>query len=169
MAVTLKIDGLRDARRALQELPKATARNVVKRVLIKRAEPIAARARTLVPVRSGGLKRSITVSTKASNPGRAAFARTLAQGGSRAQAAAAARAANRGLTAGGSINVYVGPGRQPHAHLVEFGTSKMAAQPYLRPAVDAEIPGAIDQVAKDLWVEIKKAADRLARKAARRK
>ena len=60
----VRIEGLSELKAALRALPDATAKNVVRRVLSKRGEPIAERARQLVPVDKGELKASIAVSTK---------------------------------------------------------------------------------------------------------
>src|SRR5262245_20653798 len=61
MKVTVKVEGLREIKDALNELPKATAKNVMLRVLKTWAEPIADAARQLAPVDKGDLKRSIRV------------------------------------------------------------------------------------------------------------
>lgn len=48
---------------------------------------------------------------------------------------------------GKAVEVYIGS-TLPHAHLVERGTVRMAARPYLRPAVDGserEILGEVDK------------------------
>lgn len=170
MKPTIKIEGLRELDAALGQLPKATARNVLRRTLKKAGEPTAERARQLVPVNQGHLKRSITVSTKkpvGHGAGRQAFAAAMRAGATKAAAGAAARAANR-TSADAFAEAFIGPGRYPHAHMVEFGTEKMAPQPYLRPAWDATKMKVLDIIKSELGSEISKAAKRLARKAARR-
>jgi HK97 gp10 family phage protein len=47
----------------------------------------------------------------------------------------------RGSTVGAQVRSLA-----PHAHLVEFGTVKMAAQPFLRPALDARAQEALDRM-----------------------
>lgn len=42
--------------------------------------------------------------------------------------------------------------KAPHGHLVEFGTSRMAARPFLRPAYDAKVKEALE-TANRAWNE----------------
>lgn len=42
-----------------------------------------------------------------------------------------------------------------YAGYVEFGTVKMAAQPFLRPAVDEDMPAAYGAMVKKLWENLK--------------
>ncbi len=63
--------------------------------------------------------------------------------------------------------MFVGPGSDPAAVQQEFGNVLHAAQPSLTPAWEAEKMGVLKTIQTDLWAEIKKAADRLARKTAR--
>src|SRR5688572_21530195 len=109
MKTTVKVEGLRDIQAALHELPKATATNVMRRVLTKRAEPIAEAARRNAPHRSGNLRDSIRVSTRSTggDAGKRAFRDVMQAGGSKGQARQALRDANRATS--GSILVYIGP------------------------------------------------------------
>lgn len=163
------IEGLRELEQTLSELPKATARNVLRRVLTKRAQPIVDTAKQLVPVDSGQLRDSIAVSTKlGTKAGKSEFAAAMRAGLGTEAAVQAMRDARRAAQGQGSFaEVYVGPGRLPHAHMVEFGTSKMAPRPYLRPAWDSHKEGILDGIREDLWAEILKSAARLARRRAR--
>lgn len=183
MAVTIKIEGLKELDAALGALPKATGKNVLRRVLKRAGEPIAEAARRKVPAEksTGNLKRSITVSTKLANDvGKTAFAEVMRTTGDRTAARAALRDARRagGLGGGAYVEMYVGPGRQPHAHWIEFGTGerfhksgksvgRVTAQPYMRPAWDSQKRMALEIIIRDLGDEIEKAAQRIARKAAR--
>jgi HK97 gp10 family phage protein len=145
MTITVKVSGLSEIMTALRELPNATAKNAMKRVLVKRAEPVAERARQLVPVDEGHLKNSIHVSTKL----------TRRQKGRH-------RKRHRD-----DVEVFVGPGTDPAAHLQEFGTSQHPAQPFMRPAWDQTKDELLAGVGADMWAEIEKAAARLAKKAAK--
>lgn len=136
---TIKIEGLRDVERALGELPKATGKNVLRRVGRARLEPVAEGMRELVPVAQADLKDSIAVTTK--NPRR-----------------------HRRESA---VEVHAGPGRHPQGHLQEFGTQHHGPQPFARPAWDREKGNLLPGLADALWEEINKAAQRAARKAAR--
>ena len=145
MATIVKVEGLRELQTALRELPNATAKNVMRRVLKNRAQPIADAARARVPVAHGDLKNSIAVSTKLSRRQRGKHRKTDKN----------------------DIEMFVGPGTHPQAHMQEFGTFKEPAQPFMRPAWDAEKMGVLDGIKDDLWTEIEKAANRLAKKAAK--
>ena len=79
--VVVSTSGFRDLEKALAELPKATARNVLKRTLVKAGEPIAEKARDLVPVDKGRLRDSIVVSARIKNKvGNAEFSAAMRAG-----------------------------------------------------------------------------------------
>jgi len=149
--------------KALAELPKATARNVLKRTLVKAGEPIAEEARRLAPVASGELKTTIAVSSRIKNKvGNAEFAAAMRAGLGKDAARQALRDARRG--AGGSFaEMFVGPASLPQAHMNEFGTSKMAAQPYMRPAWDSEKMNSLAIIKSELGSQIIAAAKRIGR------
>lgn len=148
MKTTVKIEGLKDVQAALSELPKATGKNVLRRVLRKRAQPMAQAAAANAPVEAGTLKASIGVGTKLTRRQAAQHRKMFAND----------RA---------SVEIFVGAGGLPQAHLQEFGTSEHAPQPFLRPAFDAHKDAILDGVKDDLWSEIDKAAKRLAKKLAK--
>jgi HK97 gp10 family phage protein len=148
MDVEMKLTGFDGLEKALDDLPKATSKNVVRRVLKKRGQPFADTARQLVPVDKGHLKKSITVGTKVAKTQRAEVKK---------------------LQAEGFVTMHIGPGQDPAAHLQEFGSSEHPAQPYMRPAWDQNKDSVLDGMADDLWKEINKAAQRLAKKALKAK
>lgn len=141
-----RIEGLKELDRALGDLPKATGKNVLKRVLLKRAEPFAEDYRGGVDVRKGHLRDSIGVGTKL----------TRRQAG---------RARRMGKS---TVEVYAGAGPDPAAHLEEFGSIKNAPNGALRSSWDRNKDGAIDDIGADLADEIGKAAARAEKRAARR-
>jgi HK97 gp10 family phage protein len=165
--VSVQVIGLKECQEALQQLPKATARNVQARVLLARARPIVAYAKALAPVRFGDLVRSIQATTArpAGNKTAAAqaFASTIGAGGSKEAAQAAARAAGPS-----PVEVFIGPGRNPQSSLQEFGTRHHPPQPYMRPAWDFGKNEALNGIAKDLWDEIQKSVARRAQNQAKR-
>jgi HK97 gp10 family phage protein len=77
-----------------------------------------------VPVRSGGLKDSIyqVYSQDQSSDGRATY------------------------------HVSWNARKAPHGHLIEFGTSRAPAHPFLRPAYDAKVKEALE-AARRRWLE----------------
>src|SRR3546814_3390562 len=64
------------------------------------------------------------------------------------------------------VEMYVGPGQHPQAITQEFGTFKEAAQPFMRPAWDAQRVHALDIIGTALGIELDKAAKRYAKKVA---
>lgn len=169
MRTTFNVEGLRELDAALGELPKATARNVLRRVLTSAAEPMADDARNLAPVDDGQLRDSISISTKVKHKaGSSEFAAVLRGGGSKAEAVQAMRDARRAAGGGSFAEVHVGPSVEaPHAHLQEFGTQHHSMQPYMRPAWERNKGGLMPSIRTDLWAEIEKAAKRLAKRKAR--
>jgi HK97 gp10 family phage protein len=141
----VEVEGLAELQTALRELPDATARNVLRRVAKQALEPIAARARTLAPVDRGNLVQSITVSNRLTRRQR-----------SQAQTADP-----------NDVVMYVGAGGLAQAHMMEFGTQDVAAQPYMRPAWDEGKERVLTSIKELLWAEIEKAAKRAERKAAK--
>ncbi len=143
----VRVEGLKEVKDALRELPNSTAKNIMRRILLKRAEPIAEAARKFAPVDEGHLRASIGVSTKLTRRQRKKHKKPDKD----------------------DVEVYVGPGTDPAAHLQEFGTVDAPAQPFMRPAWDQEKGKLLDNIAADLWVEIKKAVARIAKKKAKGK
>lgn len=145
MTVRVKVEGLREIQTALHELPKATAKNVMRRVLREVAQPIADHASQNAPVDTGYLKRSVAVSTKLSKRARKDTEKLSDH----------------------AVQVYIGPSSAPRATMQEFGTLNHAPQPYMRPAWDAEKGTILPKIAGLMWREIERAAARRARKLAR--
>lgn len=170
MAGTVKIEGLDDLDAALAELGKSLGRSVLRRVGIKALQPMAAQARALAPddpATPRSIAETIIVTTKrppgAKSAGARAFAAARGAGLSTAEARSAARAAGSG-----DVEVFMGPNRAPKNVQQEFGNSRHAAQPFMRPAWDAGARPAVEDIGRDLWAEIEKAAARKARRLARK-
>lgn len=169
MTMTVSVAGLAELDRALGELPKATARNVLLRTLKQAAQPILEDAKRLAPVRTGTLRDSILASSRVKNKaGNAEYAAAMRSGLGKDAARAAllsARRANKGK--GSFAELYVGPARGRgvirYAHIVEFGSNDTAPQPYMRPAWDGNKDKALDTIKAELGNEIIKAARRVAR------
>lgn len=173
----VKVEGLRELDQALGQLTKATARNVLKRVAVKAGQPIAEAARRFAAKATGELAGSIAVSSKIKNTvGNAEFAAAMRAGLGKDAAVKALRGARRAARGKGSFAVvHVGP-RQARTKkdaikriVNEFGSIKMAAQPYMRPAWDGEKYNALDIIKNELGGEIQKAAARAAKRALRKK
>lgn len=147
----VKLTGFRELERALaEELPKATARNVLRRTAIGAMDRLKSRAQQLAPVGDGTLRDSIT--TK--------------------QAKAKRSKGSVKFDRSSGVEVLTGPtGREEggYAAFQEFGTVNMPANPYMRPAADAEGQAVVEQVRDELAAQIEKAKERIARKAAKGK
>lgn len=144
----VKLVGFRELERALNELPKATGKNVPRRVAKGALEPLADAAAAKAPRDEGKLAFSISVGEK----------RT--------------RRVKGKLPSREGVEMAMGPatglpGVLQYAAFVEFGTVDTAAQPYMRPAWDQGANRALDYVKDNLGSEITKAANKLARKRAK--
>ncbi len=164
MQGALKLEGLAGLKKALDNLPKATSKNVQRRVLLKRAQLVVDSAKAKAPVRLGHLRRSIIATTKRPAGRASASRRAFAAAGGGAAGRAASKAAGASM-----VEVFVGPGRHPQAGQQEFGNRRHPPRPYLRPAWDENQRRVLDGIADDMWAEISKASARLAKKAARAK
>lgn len=145
MARRFKIEGLRETEAALAALPKSTGKNVLKRVLIKAAAPIEDDAAANAPELSGHLRRDVKTGTRLTRR-QAAMNRKLGKS---------------------AVEVHVGVS-DPAGVQTEFGNEHQKAEPWLRPAWDANSDGSLEIIKSDLETEIDRAATRLAKKAARR-
>ncbi len=167
---TFKIEGLSELNDELSNFSKATSGNILKRAVSAAGAMIAEEAPKIAPKLRGTLRREIQVGkAKIITPGKAAFARAMEEGGTRAEAAAAARNANR--EAGGtgrSAVTQVGPTKRAgQGILQEFGTAHHPAQPFMRPTWDAYGAQAAEVMADALAEEIDKATKRAEKRAAR--
>ncbi|MBQ2263263.1 MAG: HK97 gp10 family phage protein [Loktanella sp.] len=146
----IRTTGFKELNDALDELTKGVGKGVLRRSLLKAAQPMAELAKGMAPddPATGGfdLKTSITAGTKLS----------------RAQTKAHRKMFRDDRAA---VEVFVGPGPLPQAHLQEFGTVHHAPQPYLRPAFDADAGPLIDRLGAEMSKEVKKAVGRARRKA----
>ena len=136
------IEGLREAREALNELGRTVARNIGKRALVAPAELLVSRLKANTPVSNrrddktpGSLRDStkhVVGKAEKGRPRRAVLIEDVA------------------------------------AVPNEFGTSKMKAQPYVRRTVDANREAAAAVLAEAIKAEIEPALKRAARKGARK-
>jgi hypothetical protein len=144
--------GFKELNFALGELPKATAKGVLVRVMKKAGAPIAEHAASLVHVDKGDLKGSAGVGTKLTTR----------------QARLHKKSSSRSFA-----EVFVGFGRLTQAVTEEFGTPEIHMNPALRPAWDAGKRDVVESIKKDTGAEIiataKRSAKRKAAKAARGK
>lgn len=148
MKITVQTRGFKELERALAEdLPKATARNVLRRAATQAMGRIESRAKQLAPKDEGRLAETITTkSVRAQRVSRTRFASSS------------------------GVSVATGPTGRPeggNAAWQEFGTVNMPANPFMRPSADSESAAVIEDVRDALTVQIGKAKARIARKLAR--
>lgn len=145
MKTTFKIEGLSDLDKALGTLPKAVAKSTLRRVLKDAAEPMARVARQKAPVNEHHLYDSIDVSTKLNRP----------------QSRLHKKEDSKSFQ-----EMFVGT-NNPAGVQQEFGNVFHPAQPFMRPAWDAEKQPTLERITNSLWAEIEKSAKRVSKKAQR--
>ncbi|MGH6862466.1 MAG: HK97-gp10 family putative phage morphogenesis protein [Phyllobacterium sp.] len=145
MARRVQIEGLKELDKALGELPKATAKATLRRVLKDAGEPIARAARQNAPTLTFHLNESVDVSTTLSRRQRSLH---KSEGGQAFQ------------------EMFVGT-NDPAGMQQEFGNERHGAQPFMRPAWDEKQGAALEVIVNQLWTEIQTSAKRLARKRAK--
>lgn len=143
MKPKFKVEGFKDLEKTLMQLPKATAKASVRRVLKKAAQPIADAGRGNAPEREGGLKESYGVGTRLTKRQRKVSQRES------------------------EVEVFAGP-NDPAAVQTEFGNEHQAAQPHLRPAWDAEKHKALDIIKEEAWADVQKTVVRYQKRQAKR-
>jgi HK97 gp10 family phage protein len=144
MGVKIKVEGLRELERALNELSVSQSKGVLRRVGRKALEPFDQAWRSKAPVHDGDLRTSGGVGSNLTKRERRRHKRES------------------------TVEVFAGPGGDPVPAQQEFGNERHGAQPFMRPAWDETKDQALEIVAKELGGEIEKAAQRAARRAAKR-
>jgi HK97 gp10 family phage protein len=145
----IRIEGLSETVAGLRdEFSKATAANVVRRALLAGAQPMAETAEALAPRGpTGNLIASISATP--------------------AQPSRMTRTGRGSYDKQSEVEVLVEAGPVPESVFQEFGTRHHRAQPFMRPAFDSEKANSLAIIIKQMAVEIEKARQRAARKAAR--
>jgi len=148
----VSVTGLRQIEAAMDDLTLASGRGVLRRAGLNALKPVAEAARAMAPNNSAtgapDLQSGIGVGTQLSKR---------------------QKGINRRLVKNGkaSAEVYAGAGPDPAAHNQEFGNVNHGPQPFMRPAWDGGKRQVLEDIKKELWAEISKAAKRAARKRAR--
>jgi HK97 gp10 family phage protein len=152
-AVTVQIEGLKELEKALGELPKALRKPVVARMLRKAAQPLAEAMRSMAPddpvTQGDDLRTGITVSPNLSPRQKGLHKKMFADDKA-------------------AVEMFVGPNAAHYyGFFQEFGTVHHGPQPFVRPAWDAGKEPLLARIKDDLWLEINKAAARLAKRRAK--
>lgn len=159
MKIAIKIKGLREIREAMQSLSRALERRLLNRALLKGARLVRDEARRLAPVlREADPRRRAGVLQKAVHAGAvrperyAATVWVRVRPLTRKQIATFKKKAKQGVAAN--------PNDPFYWRFVEFGTSKMAARPFLRPAFDRmktdTVEAAVAEAREQVQLEISK-------------
>ena len=122
------VTGLAELEQKLLQLEKMTAAKAVRGALMTATRPMRDRARALAPVDTGNLVSQI-----------------------RARSALAGQ--QRGTAA--TVHLLVGESGY-YGSFIEFGTAKMAARPFLRPAFDETAPQVVERFRASLARRIKR-------------
>lgn len=144
MAVKIKVQGLRELEKALNELSMSQAKGVLRRVGRKALQPFDESWRAKAPVDEGNLRGGGGVGSNLS------------------------RRERRNHKRESTVEVFAGPSGDPAAAQQEFGNDHHPAHPFMRPAWDETKDDVLKIVQDELAVEIDKAAKRAARRAAKR-
>lgn len=132
MKMTVKTSGFAELEKKLLALPAAASRKVMRGALMAALTPLVKRAKELVAVDEGDLKRSIK------------------------KRSAIYKGNNFAAEAGVYISRKLKAGHR--WHFEEFGTSKHAARPFLRPAFDEKKMEVLERFKAELSKRIDKAA-----------
>lgn len=150
-SVTVKVEGLKELQRALHELPREVEGPPIYSALRTAANVMKKDAQSKVPVDTGLLRKRIVVArSKIDNGKRGLYGVYM-----RVKPLKVAR-----LKKAGTYNLKDDPF---YWKFVEFGTSKMPAHPFLRPAFEANKTKAVEIIRERLKLTIEKAAAKVAR------
>lgn len=174
----VRVEGLKELEAQFARLSASASKAAARRAAIKAMEPMRVLAERLAPKDTGQLAASIEVSAKATGAGaqagKSAYAKVMRAGGSKAEARSALQSASaEAARSAPNIELFMGPARgktkQESIKQIaqEFGTAKMAASPYMRPAWDQDhaalLKRVIDNLRQELDKSIKRAQARKAR------
>ena len=160
VAVQYKVAGLRALDQALHELPDSLQKGALSTGVRAGARVIGLAARRRAPKDTGKLQRNIVwqKNQKFSRRGRVAFDIAV-----RVSKAAQGGGASKSIQGGEAY----GPNDAYYWYFVEFGTRKMAAQPFLRPAAEENQRAAITAISNGLKAGIARQARKYAAQSRR--
>ena len=139
----VRVEGLKALNASLMQMKGSLAKAVVRRALVRAAQPIADDMAQRAPRDSGYLGDHIDTGVRLS------------------------RRQSKMSRKESDVEVFAGATRVVQATLQEFGTSDTPPQPFARPAWDAGKMQALQDVKTSLADEIEKTAKRAARKSAK--
>jgi HK97 gp10 family phage protein len=149
MADTKNLTGFKELADALRKLGPRVAKNSLRRAVSAGAAEVRNEARIRVPVRSGTTKRAIAMKREKDTKGE-----TSAKYSVFVRQAKNGKYGQKGVAANGKFDAY-------YWRFLEFGTSKMAAKPFMRPAFEAKKERAVEVIGEVLGAGIEAAAKEL--------
>lgn len=165
MEIKIKIEGLREIQRAMRDLPQRVERRLLEKSLIAGAVLVRDEARRLAPIlqipdprrRAGTLRRAIRV-------GRVRPEQYTATVWVRMRALTRRQVTKFKKTRRGAAGAE-NPNDPFYWRFVEFGTSKMTARPFLRPAFEARKFAAVKRAIEDARNRVQTEIAKLGRSA----
>ena len=148
MADTKNLSGFRELAAALKELPQRVARKHLRGSTSKGARVIRNEARSLAPKDTGEMAKDIMIKRERSEGDHVASFSVFVRTGKKSRLAGRARDVDK--------DSY-------YWRFLEFGTAKMPAQPFMRPAFEAKKEEAVDAIGEELDRRIQKEAADLGR------
>ena len=148
MADSKNLTGFKELAKALKELGPRVGRKHLRGAASKGATLIRNEARVLAPKDTGEMARDIMVKRERSAGDHIASYSVFVRSGKKSRLAGRKRDMNR--------DSY-------YWRFLEFGTRKMPAQPFLRPAFETRKEGAVDAVGAELDKRIQQEANDLRR------
>lgn len=159
--ISVKIDGLKELQKALEQLPKEIQGRPLRSAVSAAAKVVVDDVKSRVPVgETGNLKTAVYRyrSRRNSATGRETFFVGIRQGKAQYKDTAYNRRKGR---VGKS---YKTAGEAYYWRFLEFGTAKMQARPFLRPAFEAQKSRAVEVMKERLGKAIQTQAKKLAKK-----
>lgn len=156
MADLQHVAGLADLKRALELLPQRVAKNALRGAVNAGATVIRKEAAMLAPVRTGRMKRAVYQKwiREQSGPTQATYYVAV-------RAGKQYRAITKRRRVKGQTVVVTSNQDAFYWKFVEFGTSKMSARPFLRPAFEVRKSEAVERIKSYLAERIVSEAEKL--------
>ena len=148
MADTKNLTGFTELAKALRELGPRVGRKHLRAATSKGAAVIRKKARELAPVDTGEMRKDIQQKREKTSSDNIASYSVYTRSGKRSRLSGKARNVDKDSF---------------YWKFQEFGTAKMPAQPFMRPAFESEKEKAIDELGTELDKRIQKEAADMAR------
>lgn len=150
-SASAQIEGFKELEAELLALGEVGAESTARAALRKAVEPVLAEAKRLVKKRTGLLYEALAITTRGYNE-RGAITGAIATAGLQIRNA-------KGVLPVGTFGVKSKAGKfnpRRYWHLVEFGTSKTPAKPFVRPAFDGQLDAMLDRLRAQLRARLER-------------